>query len=90
MTTTEQHRPRKLVAADVTITRSTSTSTLRADVPASWRPIPPELRSTVPAPCTRCARMARLPFGPGEALCDPCGGAQPDAATTAPGIEAQG
>ena len=28
--------------------------------------------ATIPAPCSRCSHLARLPLGPGDALCRPC------------------
>lgn len=45
-------------------------------LPQNWQPVREELRATTPAACSRCDRMVRLPFGPGEALCRVCRSAQ--------------
>lgn len=40
------------------------------------RPRPLIQTGTVTAPCDRCGHLAPLRIGPGEALCEPCGGAE--------------
>lgn len=44
---------------------------VRREAP-DWEPVHRALRGTTPAWCTRCDQPCRLPFGPGEGLCQPC------------------
>lgn len=37
-----------------------------------WKPVHRADRATTPAWCTRCDRPCRLPFGPGQDLCQAC------------------
>lgn len=48
------------------------TRELIALLPPSWQPVHRAIRDTTPAWCERCDQPCRLPFGPGEGLCQPC------------------